>query len=109
MTSTMVDCVLSMASRWEAQLASHGKKDCQEIELTIQFEELTADVISHTAFGASYREGKRVFLAQRELLFLAFSTVFNVQIRAFRCLTTTCFFSHFVAWFKPIQDYNLYI
>lgn len=93
-------------SEWKAKVDEGG--GVAEIELSGQFEELTADVISHTAFGASYREGKRVFLAQRELLFLAFSTVFNVQIRAFRCLTT-CFFFHFVAWFKPTQDYNLYI
>jgi PHYB activation tagged suppressor 1 len=54
------------------------------IELGDQFEELTADVISHTAFGSSYKEGKQVFQALKELQFIAFSTFFNVQIPVFR-------------------------
>ncbi|VAI24394.1 unnamed protein product [Triticum turgidum subsp. durum] len=86
MTATMSDCAGSIMSEWKAKVGEGG--GAAEIELSGQFEELTADVISPTAFGASYREGKRVFLAQRELLFLAFSTVFNVQIRAFRYLPT---------------------
>jgi PHYB activation tagged suppressor 1 len=88
MTATMSDCALSMMSEWEAQLAK-GVGDAEaEVEMSSRFEELTADVISHTAFGSSYEEGKRVFLAQRELQFLAFSTFFNVQIPVFRYLPT---------------------
>ncbi|XP_062188264.1 cytochrome P450 709B2-like [Phragmites australis] len=90
MTATMADCAQSMVSGWEAQLQSQGKKGCHqvEIELSGQFEELTADVISHTAFGSSYREGKQVFEALKELQFIAFSTLFNVQIPGFRYLPT---------------------
>jgi len=85
MTVTMSDCARSMMSEWEAQLAKGGEV---EVELSSRFEELTADVISHTAFGSSYNEGKQVFLAQRELQYIAFSTVFNVQIPVFRYLPT---------------------
>jgi len=85
MTVTMSDCAGSMMSEWMAKMEKGGSV---EIELSHQFEELTADVISHTAFGSSYEQGKKVFLAQRELQFLAFSTVFNVQIPAFRYLPT---------------------
>ncbi|KAL6841921.1 hypothetical protein ACP4OV_028433 [Aristida adscensionis] len=85
MTVTMSDCARSMMSEWEAQLTKGGEV---EIELSSRFEELTADVISHTAFGSSYTEGKQVFLAQRELQFLAFSTAFNVQIPGFKYLPT---------------------
>ncbi|KAL6841745.1 hypothetical protein ACP4OV_028257 [Aristida adscensionis] len=85
MTVTMSDCARSMMSEWEAQLAKGGEV---EIDLSRQFEELTADVISHTAFGSSYKEGKQVFLAQRELQFIAFSTVFDVQIPGFKYLPT---------------------
>ncbi|XP_062190114.1 cytochrome P450 709B2-like [Phragmites australis] len=85
MTATMSDCAQSMMSEWEAQLAKGGEG---EVELSRRFEELTADVISHTAFGSSYKEGKQVFLAQRELQFLAFSTVFDVQVPGFRYLPT---------------------
>jgi PHYB activation tagged suppressor 1 len=88
MTGTMSDCGRSMISEWEARLAKGGGAGAMEVELGSRFEELTADVISHTAFGSSYREGKQVFLAQRELQYLAFSTVFNVQIPGFRYLPT---------------------
>jgi cytochrome P450 family 709 len=86
MTATMSDCAMSMISEWEAKLAKGG--DAEVVELSSQFEELTADVISRTAFGSSYREGRQVFLAQRELQFLAFSTAFDVQIPALRYLPT---------------------
>ena len=82
MTMTMSDCSRSMMSEWESELGAKG--GLAEIELSRRFEELTADVISHTAFGSSYKEGKQVFLAQRELQFLAFSTFLTVQIPGFR-------------------------
>jgi cytochrome P450 family 709 len=85
MIGTMSDCGRSMISEWEARLA---KGAAVEVELGSRFEELTADVISRTAFGSSYREGKQVLLAQRELQYLAFSTVFNVQIPGFQYLPT---------------------
>ena len=87
MTATMADCALSMVTSWEAQLANQ-QKERVTIELSDQFEELTADVISHTAFGSSYKEGKRVFQALKELQFIAFSTLFNVHIPGFRYLPT---------------------
>uniref|UniRef100_A0A0E0EAF3 Cytochrome P450 n=1 Tax=Oryza meridionalis TaxID=40149 RepID=A0A0E0EAF3_9ORYZ len=84
MMMTMSDCSRSMMSEWELELGAKG--GLVEIELSRRFEELTADVISHTAFGSSYKEGKQVFLAQMELQFLAFSTFLTVQIPGFRLL-----------------------
>uniref|UniRef100_A0A0E0EEX4 Cytochrome P450 n=1 Tax=Oryza meridionalis TaxID=40149 RepID=A0A0E0EEX4_9ORYZ len=86
MTVTMSDCAQSMISEWESELGT--KSDIVEIELSRRFEELTADVISHTAFGSSYKEGKQVFLAQRELQFLAFSTFLSIQIPGSNYLPT---------------------
>ncbi|KAF8679174.1 hypothetical protein HU200_045940 [Digitaria exilis] len=90
MTATMADCARSMVTGWEADLASQQKKGCRQvtIELSDQFEELTADVISHTAFGSSYKEGKQVFQCLKELQFITFSTLFSVQIPGFRYLPT---------------------
>jgi uncharacterized membrane protein len=45
---------------------------------------LTADIISHTAFGSSYKEGKEVFHTQRQLLALAMATLLNVQLPGFK-------------------------
>uniref|UniRef100_A0A0D9WY15 Cytochrome P450 n=1 Tax=Leersia perrieri TaxID=77586 RepID=A0A0D9WY15_9ORYZ len=86
MTVTMSDCAQSMMSEWDLELGTKG--GIVEIELSRRFEELTADVISHTAFGSSYKQGKQVFLAQRELQFLAFSTFLSVQIPGFSYLLT---------------------
>ncbi|KAF0906920.1 hypothetical protein E2562_013304 [Oryza meyeriana var. granulata] len=85
MTVTMSECTLSMMSEWESELTNGG---VMEIELSRRFEELTADVISCTAFGSSYMEGKQVFQAQRELQFLAFSTFLTIQIPGFSYLPT---------------------
>ncbi|KAL5198441.1 hypothetical protein ABZP36_001953 [Zizania latifolia] len=90
MTTAMSDCAGLMVSEWESELVGGGAKGggAVEIELSRRFEELTADVISHTAFGSSYVEGKQVFLDQRELQFLALSTSFTVQFPGFTYLPT---------------------
>uniref|UniRef100_A0A0E0AN64 Cytochrome P450 n=1 Tax=Oryza glumipatula TaxID=40148 RepID=A0A0E0AN64_9ORYZ len=86
MTVTISDCTGSMMSEWDSELGMKGGS--AEIELSQQFQELTADVISRTAFGSSYSEGKQVFLAQRKLQFLAFSMFLTIQIPGFRYLPT---------------------
>jgi PHYB activation tagged suppressor 1 len=58
------------------------------VEVGQQFTELTADVISHTAFGSSYRQGKEVFLAQRELQFIAFASIDNVRVPGMQYVPT---------------------
>jgi cytochrome P450 family 709 len=89
MTATMSDCARSMMSHWEAEPGQgRCRRGAVEVDLGGHFEELTAAVILHTAFGSSYIEGKKVFLAQRELQFLAFSTIFDVQVPILRYLPT---------------------
>ncbi|KAL6657036.1 hypothetical protein ACP70R_004816 [Stipagrostis hirtigluma subsp. patula] len=81
----------SMVSGWEAQLTSQGKtKGRRQVEIEVggQFEELTADVISRTAFGSSYKEGKKVFEALKELQFITVSTFFDAQIPGYRYVPT---------------------
>ncbi|RCV21564.1 hypothetical protein SETIT_4G149200v2 [Setaria italica] len=59
-----------------------------EIELSSQFVEVAANIISHTAFGTSYKEGKQVFLALKDLQLIAFSTLLSVQIPGLRYVPT---------------------
>ena len=73
---TVSDCVESMLSDWEAKLEKQIGQ--VEIDVTCQFEEVAAEVISHVAFGRDHKEAKEVYLAQKELQFLAFSSLFNV-------------------------------
>uniref|UniRef100_A0A0E0DY84 Cytochrome P450 n=1 Tax=Oryza meridionalis TaxID=40149 RepID=A0A0E0DY84_9ORYZ len=75
MTKTMAECAREVIRAWEARAAAADGERMVQVEVGEQFQELTADVISHTAFGSSYREGKEVFVAQRELQSIAFSTI----------------------------------
>jgi hypothetical protein len=74
MAKTMADCAREVIREWEARATADGERRVQ-VEVGGQLQELTADVISHTAFGSSYREGKEVFVAQRELQSIAFSAI----------------------------------
>lgn len=70
MVKRMAACTSTMLENWQemvAQADSRGK----EIDVTKEFQALTADIISHTAFGSGYNEGKEVFQLQRELQIIA--------------------------------------
>ncbi|OAY62816.1 Cytochrome P450 734A6 [Ananas comosus] len=76
MTTKMAQIARSMMEEWETQMIQNENKEA-EVDLSLQFQELTADVISHTAFGSSYKEGKEVFLAQKDLQILAMNNILN--------------------------------
>ncbi|KAF8661694.1 hypothetical protein HU200_056642 [Digitaria exilis] len=77
MSVVMADLALQMMQQWQSQIQQASNHQA-EIELSNEFSELTSDVIAHTAFGSSYKEGKEVFSAQRELQELAFSAAFDI-------------------------------
>ena len=58
MSPTFFQCCDEMISKWAGMLSSDGK--C-EIDVWPFLQNLTCDVISRTAFGSSYEEGKRIF------------------------------------------------
>ncbi|GJM93839.1 hypothetical protein PR202_ga10430 [Eleusine coracana subsp. coracana] len=69
-------CCIEMISRWESSMSSEG---VSEIDIWPEFQNLTGDVISKTAFGSSYQEGRRIFQLQAELaerLIQSFQTIF---------------------------------
>lgn len=68
-----------MLDSWQRMSNEHNA-----IDVNRQFQELTADVISHTAFGSSYIEGKEVFMAQKELQMIALASILNIDIPALR-------------------------
>nr|XP_010943694.1 cytochrome P450 709B2 [Elaeis guineensis]XP_019701628.1 cytochrome P450 709B2 [Elaeis guineensis] len=86
MTNKMAECAQPMLERWQEHAIQTGGQ--REIEVSSQFQELTADVIAHTAFGSSYAEGKVVFLAQKELQSLAAESILNVNIPGYEYLPT---------------------
>lgn len=82
MTQTMVACAESMVKELEHQ-ASKNKNGETQVEIDKRFQELTADIISHTAFGSSYKLGIEAFHAQKEQQEIAISSLLNVQIPGF--------------------------
>ncbi|CAN6179347.1 unnamed protein product [Urochloa humidicola] len=79
MAGTMAACAGEVVRDWEARALGAGAGEVT-VEVGRQFTELTADVISHTAFGSSYRRGKEVFMAQRELQGIAFAAINSVRV-----------------------------
>ena len=89
MTETMVSCAEPLIKRWEQLVAASrssedGGRGEVQVEFSKQFQDLTADVIAHTGFGSSYKEGKEVFHTQKQLLALAIATLLNVQLPGFK-------------------------
>ncbi|KAJ1296979.1 hypothetical protein BS78_01G343100 [Paspalum vaginatum] len=84
MSATMAGCAERLITEWE-ELASSSGAGQVEVEFSEQFQDLTADVISHTAFGSSYKE---VFHTQQQLLRIALATILNVQLPGFKYLPT---------------------
>ncbi|KAL4330330.1 hypothetical protein AHAS_Ahas13G0389300 [Arachis hypogaea] len=58
LTSTMIQCCDDVITKWEEMLPSEGKCDTN---VWPSIQNLACDVISRTAFGSSYQEGKIIF------------------------------------------------
>ena len=57
-------CCTETITRWENSMPYEGH---YEIDVWPEFQNLTGDVISRTAFGSSYQEGMKIFQLQGEL------------------------------------------
>ena len=56
-------CANELVARWEGYVESDGAK---EIDVWPEFQNLTGDVISRSAFGSRFSEGRRIFQLQSE-------------------------------------------
>lgn len=71
-----------MIKKWK-EMASLQQSSC-EIDVWPEFQKLTADAISRTAFGSSYEEGKKIFELQNELITLTLEAMQSLYIPGFR-------------------------
>jgi PHYB activation tagged suppressor 1 len=62
----MAACTISMVDEWKMK-AIEAKDKSKTIEMSEEFQELTANIIAHTAFGTSFAHGRDAFKAQTEL------------------------------------------
>ncbi|KAL4336122.1 hypothetical protein GQ457_07G040760 [Hibiscus cannabinus] len=77
--------VTDMLDKWSAMPTSSGEI---EIEVCEWFQTLTEDVITRTAFGTSYEDGKAIFRLQAQQMVLAAEAFQKVFIPGYRFLPT---------------------
>ncbi|KAG4943085.1 hypothetical protein JHK85_047731 [Glycine max] len=76
----MATSVVEMLEKWSAM----GVKGEVEIEVSEWFQTLTEDVITRTAFGSSYEDGKAIFRLQAQQMDLAADAFQKVFIPGYR-------------------------
>ncbi|WVZ69589.1 hypothetical protein U9M48_018355 [Paspalum notatum var. saurae] len=78
-------CCEELISRWTQSLGSDG---CCELDVEPELQTLTGDVISRTAFGSSYLEGRKIFQLQGEQIERLMSMIQKFGIPGYMSLPT---------------------
>ncbi|KAF4367114.1 cytochrome P450 734A1 [Cannabis sativa] len=85
MIPVMASTVVEMLEEWRPKMSDTGEI---EIDVSNWFQTLTEDVITRTAFGSSYEEGKAIFKLQAKQMLLASDAFQKVFIPGYRFLPT---------------------
>lgn len=76
----MATSIVDMMDKWSA-MSSSGEV---EIEVSEWFQNLTEDIITRTAFGSSYEDGKAIFKLQAQQMVLVAEAFQKVFIPGYR-------------------------
>ncbi|XP_074567896.1 cytochrome P450 CYP72A616-like [Curcuma longa] len=76
-------CSEDLVDQWE-KMAATGK----EVDVCVELQSYTGDVISRTAFGTNFEEGRKVFRLQDEQALLVATTLPYAHIPGYRFLPT---------------------
>ncbi|KAM0933119.1 putative secologanin synthase [Dioscorea sansibarensis] len=78
-------CCIGLVERWEKLVSTEGS---YELDIWPEFQNLTGDVISRSAFGSSFEEGKQIFELQKEQTLLVIEAARSIYLPGFRFLPT---------------------
>ncbi|THU62056.1 hypothetical protein C4D60_Mb01t01130 [Musa balbisiana] len=78
-------CCSDLMHRWENMA---GSEACYELDVWPELQSFTGDVISRTAFGSSYKEGRPIFQLQAEQAELLIQVIQNLYVPGYRFLPT---------------------
>ena len=81
MVPVFADSCMMLVDRWK-KLA--GTQRTCEIDVWTEFQDLTGDIISRTAFGSGYEEGRKILKLQKELQVLVMEAMQTVYIPGLR-------------------------
>ena len=70
-----------MIGKWESMVSEEGSI---ELDIWLYLQNLSSDMISRTAFGSSYEEGRNIFQLQREIAKLVMQSLRSIYIPGWR-------------------------
>ncbi|KAG6488085.1 hypothetical protein ZIOFF_056843 [Zingiber officinale] len=85
MLPVFCSCCTDMVEKWEGMVGPEGSF---QVDVWPELQDFTADVISRTAFGSNYKEGRKIFQLQTEQTELILLALQSVYIPGFRFLPT---------------------
>lgn len=81
MIPTIAESCAFMIEKWMNSISHEGTS---EIDIWPAFQDLTGDIISRTAFGSGYEDGKNILELQKELQQLVIEAMGMLYIPGFR-------------------------